>query len=414
MRSLIEPGQFARPEGGPRFQPRATATSGSDPNRRLPYSLEPGWQSNGGPARHPSRTLPFVLDVPIATAPGRLVRLHLVGVFALMPESEGDPEGTLGAQVMLAEGERVVMRQDLIAGRHYGSAASLKPVLRLNGDGTGIETLGETVVDGHSARVDLLTIDVIDGIEPTHLRFKDSGTAASFVLFDVFFEVEAKPVCPFRGSGGGVSLAEVGAIVRVADRVRFARAMRQLEHGILAADDLDEARSLSLTFLAVVSAALLEMGGSREMHRLQLRAARTLDQLESNAEIAEATKEIVDEIVSPILHRPTLTGDALIDRALGLIERHFGKDLQDFHLAEQLGLSTSHFRFLFKQATGRPFHKYLVSLRLEKARQMLLDQDLSVAEIARLVGFTSPAHFSRAFQKRFSTTPSALRQARRS
>ena len=69
-----------------------------------------------------------------------------------------------------------------------------------------------------------------------------------------------------------------------------------------------------------------------------------------------------------------------MDRALTLVDRNFAKDLTDAAVAQQLGLSTSHFRFLFKQATGQPFHKYLVSLRLEKARRMLVEQGLPVGD----------------------------------
>lgn len=412
MRSIIEAGQFARPENGTRLCVPLAVPSTLEGIRDLPLTKEPAWQSNGGLHNHPLRSLPFVLDVPVPKVSGRLIRIHLVGIFAHIPEDSVENPGSVGAQVQLIKDDRAVFRHDLVRSRHYCEASDLEPRYRLNGDGTSVETLGSVATVHGPRRVDLLTLDV----EPTDadaFRFRDTGSAASFLIFDVFFEFEAVPVCPFKGSSGGVPLAEVGAVVRIADRVKFNRAIRQLEDGIIATTDLDEARSMALTFMAVVSAALLEMGAPREMHHFQLRAARTLDRLESTTSIAETTRHLLEEIVAPVLAKPSATGDALIDRALLWVDRHFGKDIQDVTIADQLGLSTSHFRFLFKQATGQPFHKYLVSLRLEKARQMLLGQDLPVSEIARSVGFASAAHFSRAFQKRFSVSPSAIRQARR-
>ncbi len=344
---------------------------------------------------------------------GRLVRIHLVGIFALIPIERGESAGRTGAQVQVLDGRQVAVRQGLVCGRHYSDARELEPLCRLNGDGTSLETVGRAPTEQGPRRVDLLTLDV-DGLAGDgRLRFVAAETEASFVIFDVLFEYEPAPTCPFRGRGGGVSLAELGSVVRVADRVRFGHALRQLEEGVRACDDLDEARSIALTFMAVVAAALLEMGAPREMHRFQLEAARRLDRLRSTGEIAETSRTLVAEIVSPVLSRPSATGDALIDRALAIVERNFGKNLQDTQVADQLGLSTSHFRHLFKQATGQPFHRYLISLRLEKARQTLLEQDVPVSEVARLVGFVSAAHFSRAFQKRFSVAPSALRQSRR-
>lgn len=413
MRSIVEPGIFTRPHGGLRFAAAAEATSDFDANRRLPLAGEPGWQSSGGPPGHPFRSLPRTLDVPIPAMGGRLVRVHLVGVFALVPIEGREAVGRAGGQVQVCEGRQAVVRQNLVCGRHYSDARSLEPLCRLNGDGTSLETVGVVHTEHGPRRVDLLTLDV-DGLAGDGIfRFVSSETEASFVIFDVLFEYEPAPMCPFRGKSGGVSLAELGSVVRVADRVRFGLALRQLEEGILACDDLDEARSIALTFMAVVAAALLEMGAPRAMHRFQLDASRRLDRLKSTASIAETSRSLIAEIVSPVLSRPTTTGDALIDRALAIIERNFGKNLQDTQVADQLGLSTSHFRHLFKQATGQPFHRYLVALRLEKARQMLIEQETSVSEVARLVGFLSAAHFSRAFQKRFAVAPSALRQSRR-
>jgi AraC family transcriptional regulator len=95
---------------------------------------------------------------------------------------------------------------------------------------------------------------------------------------------------------------------------------------------------------------------------------------------------------------------------LALVERNFARQLTDASIAQQLGLSTSHFRYLFRQATGQPFHKYLIALRLEKARQMLIEEDSAVGAVARAVGFTGLAHFTRAFVLRFNATPSTVRR----
>jgi two-component system response regulator YesN len=114
---------------------------------------------------------------------------------------------------------------------------------------------------------------------------------------------------------------------------------------------------------------------------------------------------------------PNLSGvnnaytDRLMDRALSYIDRNFAKPISDAVIAEHVGLSTSHFRFLFKQATGQPFHKYLIAARLERAHQMLLTLDAtSVGAVAKAVGFVGLSHFSRAFTQRFSVSPANVRK----
>lgn len=216
--------------------------------------------------------------------------------------------------------------------------------------------------------------------------------------------------CPFHPQTGGIGLSDIAGIVRCGDRVRMSLALDQLSRSLVRTEELDEARGEALTFLAMVTAATLEMGGSRAMHRVQLDAAREMERLETSHEIAVASRRIVEGIVRPLTD-PTLTHtQMLIDRALQILEKHYHKDLTDDMVARELGLSTSHFRHLFREATGQPFRKYLIAVRLEGARRMILEGDAPISEIALDVGFTGLAHFSRAFAQRFGVSPSSLRR----
>ncbi len=216
--------------------------------------------------------------------------------------------------------------------------------------------------------------------------------------------------CPFHADHGGVALSEIGGIVRCGDRVRMARALDQLERSLLLTEDLDEARGEALTFLAMVTAATMEMGGSRAMHRAQLDAARQMELARDQAEVAKFSREFVERILAPLFDSDLTPSQLLIDQALAHLAKHYHRELNDDVVARELGLSTSHFRHLFREATGQPFRKYLMALRLEKARQMIVEEDRPIGEIAVDVGFTGIAHFSRAFAQRFAVTPSSLRR----
>jgi AraC-like DNA-binding protein len=370
-------------------------------------SAAAAWQSNGGSSRgHPARSLPFTLDVDLSAVAGEISRIHLVGVFALYSAKEDEAAGTLGASVQILEATEPAFRVDLLNGRHYSDAGDLRPVDRTNGDGTSLLTVGES----GASRVDLLSIDLPQGIAPRLLRFKDLGSPASFIIFDIFAEYAPTGGCPFSSRGGGIALSEIPSIVRLGDRVKFSKALDQLERSLLTTQELDEARGEALTFLAMVTAATLEMGGSRGMHREQLEAAREFDTIQDLQKLAEAARRRAETISASSFKEQQSPSSYLVDRALALVERNYARDLNDASVADQLGLSTSHFRYLFKEATGQPFHKYLVSLRLEKARQMLVEGDLSVSEVARAVGFAGLSHFSRAFAQRFAVSPTHLRR----
>lgn len=400
-RTYLYPGTFTRPEEGPRF--------GREASPELPLTGGIGWQSNGGANRgHPARSLPFTLETPLPG--GSLVRLHILGVFALHADRKSEDAGTLGGVLQLSNGRDIVFRQELVNGRHYGDGRDLTPVTRINGDGTSLETLGICEIAGAPARVDMLTIDIPSGLLCNSFCLKDLGSPASFVIFDVLLEAAGDSGCPFHSKSGGVALGEIASLVRVGDRVKFLRALEQLERSLPQATDLDEARGQALTFLAMVTAATLEMGGSRSMHRIQLEAARELDRLEDPIDIAAATRKYVELAAAPLFKDVQSPSSHLVDRALALVERHFAKNLTDSAVADQLGLSTSHFRHLFREATGQPFHKYLVALRLEKARRLLVEEEMAVSAVAKAVGFTGLSHFSRAFTQRFSVSPTHIRR----
>lgn len=402
-RSQTVAAEFERLDHGPAFE----GLRDSD----LPFSGGFAWQSNGGPNRgHPARSLPFTLDISLKGITG-LSRIYLVGVFALYADRNSEATGTLGASLQLVDEREMVFRQDLLNGRHYGDARDRTPLQRTNGDGTSIETVGEVSVQGAPARVDILTIDVPNECMATGLRFKDLGSPASFLVFDVFLEFTGDGAgCPFHSKSGGVSLGEIGSLVRVGDRVRLIKALEQLEDSLRSAEDLDEARGQALTFIAMVTAATLEMGGSRAMHRIQLEAAREMDRLNDPSSIASAARRYVESVAASLFKEAQSPSSYLVDRALAIVERHFAKNLTDAAVASQLGLSTSHFRYLFREATGQPFHKYLIALRLEKARQMLVEEEVAVSTVAKAVGFTGLSHFSRAFTQRFSVSPTHIRR----
>lgn len=189
------------------------------------------------------------------------------------------------------------------------------------------------------------------------------------------------------------------------------KAIDQLTLAVLNTPDLDEAKGEALTFIAVVTAATLELGGDRRMHRVQLDAARRLDKLTTHSAVAAEATKITQEIGSAMFSPLPNPSQVLVERALGILNQKFMEDINDDVIAARLGLSTSHFRHLFREVTGTPFSKYLSSLRLEKAKEMIVEDNFrSINEIASACGFNAASHFTRAFSARFSVSPTEMRR----
>ncbi len=86
---------------------------------------------------------------------------------------------------------------------------------------------------------------------------------------------------------------------------------------------------------------------------------------------------------------------------------------QDIGLADMVrltGLSRSHFFRAFRKSTGVTPIRYLLALRMERARQILATSPDPIGEVARRVGFSGPEPFTRAFQRSTGLTPTVWRR----
>jgi len=72
-------------------------------------------------------------------------------------------------------------------------------------------------------------------------------------------------------------------------------------------------------------------------------------------------------------------------------------------------MSPFHFARLFRRSTGVPPHRFVLRMRIERASSLLAARELSIAQIARRIGFRSPSHFSTVFRRISGATPRAYR-----
>ena len=95
------------------------------------------------------------------------------------------------------------------------------------------------------------------------------------------------------------------------------------------------------------------------------------------------------------------------------VEVHLGESIDLSMLAGVAGLSVHHFARQFKQSAGVTPHVYLTQKRVERAQEMLVQTDLSLAEIAFAVGFFDQSHLARHFRHMLGTTPREFRWSQR-
>ncbi|WP_255576471.1 MULTISPECIES: GlxA family transcriptional regulator [Jannaschia] len=81
-------------------------------------------------------------------------------------------------------------------------------------------------------------------------------------------------------------------------------------------------------------------------------------------------------------------------------------------LAADVGMSTRQLERLFRRYLNRSPKRYYMELRLGKARNLLMQTDMSIINVALACGFTSPSHFSKCYRAQYGTTPYRERGAK--
>ena len=87
------------------------------------------------------------------------------------------------------------------------------------------------------------------------------------------------------------------------------------------------------------------------------------------------------------------------------MEGHIEDPISPAKLAEEVGMSTRQLERLFRRYLNRSPKRYYMEIRLQKARNLLMQTEMSVINVALACGFASPSHFSKCYRAHYGTTP---------
>ncbi|MBD0261389.1 MAG: helix-turn-helix transcriptional regulator [Tolypothrix sp. Co-bin9] len=97
-----------------------------------------------------------------------------------------------------------------------------------------------------------------------------------------------------------------------------------------------------------------------------------------------------------------------LKKAIDYIQDNLAQEISLDAIALYLGISRYYFCRLFKRSTGLSPHQYLIQQRVERAKQLLLQGKMSIADIAQVCGFTHQSHLNRHFKRLTGVTPKTL------
>ncbi len=132
-------------------------------------------------------------------------------------------------------------------------------------------------------------------------------------------------------------------------------------------------------------------------------------QHESVIQLLSIFAQHLSMVSNQILVQQVNSEPPVITRAKDFIRQHQTEDLSLGQVAKAVNTSTFYFCKMFKKVTGLNFTDYLSRIRIENAKNLLLNPNLRISEIAYEVGFQSLTHFNRVFKRIVGQSPTEYR-----
>lgn len=102
----------------------------------------------------------------------------------------------------------------------------------------------------------------------------------------------------------------------------------------------------------------------------------------------------------------------IIHQIVGEIQERYTENITLTDLAEKYGISISHLSSLIKNELKLPFSEYITARRIQKAKELLRDESLSIAQVAEQTGYNDYFYFTRVFKKSTGISPSKYRKGK--
>jgi AraC-like DNA-binding protein/ligand-binding sensor protein len=165
---------------------------------------------------------------------------------------------------------------------------------------------------------------------------------------------------------------------------------------------------------ARLSRQLVEMGLKTDPAKLRAAYFQTQvispKQYDSVVQLLRVFAQHLSMIANQVVFRTEHAESPQMTRAREFIAVNYQEDLSLAAVANAVHMSTFYFCKQFKKATGVSFTSYLGRVRIERAKEMLLDPHARVSEVAFECGFQSLTHFNRIFRKLVGESPSNYRE----
>ncbi|MCQ6275644.1 helix-turn-helix transcriptional regulator [Bacillus sp. V3B] len=179
-------------------------------------------------------------------------------------------------------------------------------------------------------------------------------------------------------------------------------------------DPLRSEKNLAFTFNTSLRIAA-ERGGLHPVyiHSMSEKFAIQIEKTSTVQQLSDLQTKMTHEYCEAVRKLSLTDFNYLIRKAIEFIRIHLDQDLSLATISEAIGSSSYELSRKFKKETGHTITEYINKLRINEALSIMENQNLSITDIAQMVGFNDVNYFTKVFKKMKGITPSTYRQGKK-
>jgi two-component system response regulator YesN len=115
-------------------------------------------------------------------------------------------------------------------------------------------------------------------------------------------------------------------------------------------------------------------------------------------------------VINKVENRISKNSRINIDEIKEYMLINYGENITLVGLADKYHISKEYLSSLFKKETGKTFSDYLIDIRMNKAKSLIVDYNIPIQKVAEMTGYLDIAHFYKMFKKYFGTSPGKMKE----
>lgn len=133
------------------------------------------------------------------------------------------------------------------------------------------------------------------------------------------------------------------------------------------------------------------------------------NEMDNVYEYEEWIYSVIEKIAEKFSVQTSVSDNTIIEKVKEYIQENLSSDISLSTVSESVYISSQYLCKIFRDETGMNFTDYVTQVRMEKAKEYLLETNMNIESVAENVGYKTPHYFTKKFKERFGMTPKSFR-----